>query len=287
MTPVWRTSERRVGEEQCSGSSPKRTRKGELALISSRRLSPVVVPLAALVLLVAALVNVGAQPKPGIRIPPGEIVDATSAQSMPETPRRPVPAAPALPASGQDAAVLAFDGASLDDWQSITSTRIEWVAQDGRLQQQLPLSEIPTYEPALFVTRDATFTDGMVEAMVYPTSGSAVGIVLRGSDERHYRVVLHASAPNDKSKAWIERVTGNVVERIAEAPFAEYSGYNVEAWTHVKVTAQGGEISVAVDGRNIMSASDSKYAAGWVGVWTLADQGASFDNVRIQRGAER
>jgi hypothetical protein len=100
-------------------------------------------------------------------------------------------------------------------------------------------------------------------------------------------VVLHAAAPNDKSKAWIERVTGSVSERIAEAPFATFGGYNLEAWQHVKVTAQGSEISVAVDGRTILSATDNKYAAGWVGVWTLADQGASFDNVRIQRGAAR
>ncbi|HET9496003.1 MAG TPA: family 16 glycoside hydrolase [Chloroflexia bacterium] len=255
--------------------------------MSSRKLIPVVVPLAALVLLVAALVNVGAQPKPGIRIPPGEVVDSPSARSMNETARRPVPEAPALPVAGQGATLMAFDGSSLDDWQSLTDTNIEWVAEGGRLQQRLPMSDIPAYEPALFVTRDASLTDGVVEAMVYPTSGSPVGIVLRGGSEGHYRVVLHATAPNDKSKAWIERVTGSVSERIAEAPFTTFAGYNLETWQHVKVTARGSEISVAVDGRTIVSATDNKYAAGWVGVWTLADQGASFDNVRIQRGAAR
>jgi hypothetical protein len=261
--------------------------KGELALMSSRRLLPVAVPLAALVLLVAALVNVGAQPKPGVRIPAGEIIDSPNAQSMDEIARRPVPAAPALPASGEAASVADFEGASLEDWTGISDTRIEWVAEGGRLQQLLPLSEIPTYEPALLVTRDTAFTDGSVEAMIYATSGSPVGIVIRGSNEGHYRVVLHQNAPNDKPKARIERVTGNVTDRIAEAPVATYSGYELESWQYVKVTAQGSEISVAVDGRPVMSVSDSTYAGGWAGVWTMADTGASFDNIRIQRSAAR
>ena len=254
--------------------------------MSSRKLIPVVVPLAALVLLVAALVNVGAQPKPGVRIPPGEIVDATGLQPIPESPRKAVPAAPSLPGA-QANGVIDFEDSSLDDWRAISDARIEWVAEGGRLQQRLPLTESPSGETALIVTRDASFADGSVETMIYATGGSPVGIVLRGGDEGHYRVVLHAAAPNDKSKAWIERVTGSVVERIAEAPFAEFAGYTVETWQHVKVTAQGNSISVAIGDRSIMSATDSKYAAGWVGVWTLADQGASFDNVRIQRSAAR
>ena len=255
--------------------------------MSSRKLLPVVVPLTALVLLVAALVNVGAQPKPGIRIPPGEIVDSPNAQSMTDTPRRAVADAPALPTSGGNAAIADFEGSALDDWRAITSTNVEWVAESGRLQQRLPLSEIPSYEPTLFVTRDTSFVDGSVEAMVYATSGSPVGVAFRGSDEGYYRVVLHAAAPNDKSKAWIERVTGSVTERIAEAPIAAFSGYDVETWRYVKVTAQGSNITVAVDGNTILTASDSKYSSGWAGIWTLADQGASFDNIRIQRSAAR
>jgi hypothetical protein len=149
------------------------------------------------------------------------------------------------------------------------------------------MSEVPTYEPALFVTRDASFTDGSVEAMIYPTSGSPVGVVVRGGDEGHYRVVIHQNAPNDKAKVWIERVSGSLTERIAEAPVASYSGYEIERWQHVMVTAQGSELSVAVDGRTILSASDSTYAGGWTGVWTLADTGASFDNIRIQNSAAR
>lgn len=254
--------------------------------MSSRKLIPVVVPIAALMLLVAALANVGAQPKPGIRIPPGEIVTAPNAQSLPEVARRPVPAAPDLPSSGQGAQAVTFSGDSLDGWQGVTDTKIEWVAQDGRLQQSRPLSEIPTYEPMLFVTRDTSFEDGSVETMFYPTSGSPVGVVLRGNGQGYYRVVLNMSLQtNDKPKASIERVNGNVVERIAEAPVSTYAGYSLEAWQYLKVTADGSNISVAVDGQTIMSATDTTYQRGWAGVWTLADQGASFDNIRIQRGA--
>jgi hypothetical protein len=261
--------------------------KGELALMSSRKLIPVVVPLAALVLLVAALVNVGAQPKPGVRIPPGEIVDSPNAQSMSETPRRPVPDAPSLPVGAGSAIVTSFDGSSLDNWRGITETKVDWVAENGRLQQRLPLSESPAYEPILLVSRDENFTDGSIETFAYPTSGSPVGIVLRGSDKGYYRVVLQAGAPNDRSKAWIDRVSGTTTQRIAEAPVSTFAGYTVEQWMYVKVTAQGGTVAVAVDGHDILTVSDNTYASGWAGVWTLADQGASFDNIRIERGAAR
>ena len=161
--------------------------------MSSRKLIPVVVPIAALMLLVAALVNVGAQPKPGIRIPPGEIITSPNAQSLPEVARRPVPAAPDLPSSGQGAQAVDFSGNSLDGWQGVTDTKIEWVVQDGRLQQFRPLSEIPTYEPMLFVTRDTSFADGSVEANMNMTKSGGSSSDFRSAFQAS-RVIWWASS---------------------------------------------------------------------------------------------
>jgi len=239
-------------------------------------------------MLVAAMMSVGAQPKPAVNIPAGDIVVSPNAQ-MNETPRKAVPAAPSLTDAQAGALTETFDGKALDAWHGITDSPVTWVAQDGRLQQYLPLEDEPSDLPVLFVSKDANFGDGTVEAYYYSSGGQPVGIVLRGSDQGYYRVLLHMNvSTNTVSKARIERVTPTRTDVIAEAPVSAFPGYALETWQHLQVAAQGNTITVSVDGNQIMSATDSTFAKGWAGVWTLADGGgASFDNIRIQPNAVR
>jgi Domain of Unknown Function (DUF1080) len=262
--------------------------KGELGLMLSKKLIPVAVPIVALVLLVAAMMSVGAQPKQGVHIPPGAIVQSPNAVMSNDTPKRPVPAAPSLSAAQPGALSESFDGRSLDAWRGVTDSAITWVAQDGRLQQFLPLTEEPADVPALFVSKDAGFVDGTVEAQVYATAGSPVGLVFRGSDAGYYRLVVDMNVPtNTQSKARIERVTPDGTTVVASAPASAFAGYSLETWQHLLVSAQGSSITVSVNGTQILSATDTTFTKGWTGVWTLADQGASFDNIRIQPSAVR
>jgi hypothetical protein len=141
------------------------------------------------------------------------------------------------------------------------------------------------------VTKDSTFANGTIETEFYPTAGSPVGVVVRGSDSGYYNVVLNMNvSTNTQPKAWIERVTPTSTDVIATAPFSAYHGYNLQQWQDLLVTTQGNTITVSVDGNQIISATDTSsnaLASGWAGVWTLADRGASFDNLRIQRNAGR
>jgi hypothetical protein len=254
----------------------------------NKKLIPVAIPFVALILLVAAIMSVGAQPKAAVNIPPGDIVVSPNAR-MNEVPRKAVPAAPSLGADQPGALSETFEGKSLDAWRGITDSPITWVAKDGRLQQELPLAESPSDLPALFVSKDANFADGSVEAHFYATGGQPVGLVLRGSDQGYYRVVLYMNvSTNTVSKAHIERVTPTRTDVIAEAPFSAFPGYTLESWQHLQANAQGSTITVSVDGTQIMSATDTTFAKGWAGVWTIADGGgASFDNIRIQPAAGR
>jgi hypothetical protein len=266
----------------------QRNSKGEPGLKLSKKL--LLVPVAALMLLVAAAFALGAQTKPGINIPPGEIVDSPNAQVASDRPEKPVPAAPSLPEgnrAGASTVVETFDGAALDAWQGVGEGPTSWVARDGRLQQSLPITEHPTEDVSLFVTRDAQFANGTVETYFYPTGGSPLGVVVRGSTAGYYRVVLNMNQPNESSKAWIELVTGAGSKRIAAAPVSAYAGYNIESWQYLKVSVQGNTISVSVDGREILTATDTTYTQGWAGLRTLADRATQFDNVRIQREAAR
>lgn len=262
-------------------------------MMISKKLIPVAIPIVALLLLVASIATLGAKPKTAVRIPPGLIVDSPNAQMANDTPRKPVPTAPNLPPATQPGALTeTFDGGALDSWRGLTDANIQWIAKDGRLQQNLPLEETPSEQVALFVTKDTSFSSGSVESYFYPTGGTPLGIVLRGSDAGYYRVTLYLNQPNDKPKALIERVTSNKIETVATAPVTTYPGYGLEQWQLLKVDASGSDISVSVDGHQIISATDANptganFAQGWAGVWTLADQSTQFDNVRIQRIAGR
>ena len=260
------------------------------------KLNRLLIPVVALLLLAGAAITLGAQPKPGYRIPAGELVDSPNAASMPETARNPVPEAPALADAPQPGtSVASFDGSSVDGWQGINESGVNWVAREGRLQQEIPQSDLPSEQNALFVTRDANFADGSVETYFYATAGSPLGIVLRGSATGYYRVALHMNvSTNQVSKAYIERITTDSTgivksETLASADFAAWQGYALEHWTLAKATVQGNRITVSIDGREIMSATDSTnaFSRGWAGIWTQSDNGTQFDNIRIQRVAGR
>jgi hypothetical protein len=261
--------------------------------LNNKKVVPVVaIPLVALILLVAAMMSAGAAPTGGIHVPPGAIVDSPNARMANDTAPRPVPAAPQLPTAAQPGAVTeTFDGGPLDAWQGISDASVNWVASEGRLQEDLPITQGPSEDQALFVTKDTGFANGTIEAEFYPTAGSPVGMVVRGSDHGYYNIVLNMNvSTNTVSKAQIERVTPAGTEVIATAPFSSYPGYNLEQWQDLLVSAQGNTITVSVGGNQIMSATDtgsSALSSGWAGVWTLADRGASFDNIRIQRNAGR
>ena len=67
---------------------------------------------------------------------------------------------------------------------------------------------MPTEQNALFVTKDSSFTDGSVESYFYATSGNPLGMIVRGSNDGYYRVVLFFNVnTNQVSKATIEKVT--------------------------------------------------------------------------------
>ncbi len=260
------------------------------------KLNRLLIPVVAVLLIAGAALMLGAQPKPSFHVPPGDLVDSPNASSMQEMARKPVPDAPALPDGSQEGATIeSFDGSSTDGWQGINELEVNWIASDGRLQQNIPVSEVPGEQNAMFVTRDTSFADGSVETYFYPTAGSPLGIVLRGSANGYYRVVFYMNVnTNQLSKAEIQLVTtnsdGNTQSKtLTQADYATWRGYDLERWTLAQATIKGDRIAVSIDGHEIMSASDdtNAFTQGWAGVWTQSDGGTQFDNIRIQRSAGR
>ncbi|HYO48253.1 MAG TPA: family 16 glycoside hydrolase [Chloroflexia bacterium] len=260
-----------------------------------------VIPVAALLLIVVgAFALAGAQQAPGsgVRVPPGDIVESPNARngSM-DNPRQQVPQAPVLPpATGPVVFSADFSQATLDAWRPLVSTSLgampsTWVAKDGRLHQRGDAQGEVSNDAATLLVKDVTFSDGTLDAQVYPTSGEPVGLVLRGSDAGYYRLNLYPNLPNASSKASIERVTPTGTTVVGEVPASSYAGFSYEAWNIVSISVQGSHFTVSVNGTQILDVTDTSASktiqSGWVGVWTMSDMGAQFDNVRVQQAAGR
>ena len=250
----------------------------------SKRLIPVV----ALILLVAGIIAAGASQSRAVRVPAsGGIVDSPNAR-VGDVANRQVPAAPALPeTSGPVAAVesVDFSDGSLAQWQNVPSAAGSWVAKDGRLQQRGDVEGEISDEDAVFALNSVNVADSTVQAQVFPTSGEAVGLAFRGSDAGYYRVRLYQNVPNNSAKAFLERVTATSVETVAVAPANNWAGYKLGQWQLLSVQTSGPRILVQVDGTTVFDVQDSAFGAGWAGVYSTADMGAQFDNVRVLSSA--
>lgn len=247
-----------------------------------------IVPVVAILMLLAAVVAFGASQSRSVSVPPGELVESPNARVNGNVPRPPVPDAPALPAASMQLAFSDdFGKSSLDGWQTVESAPGKWVTRDGRLVQGGDTDGDPADEDALFVAKDVVFTDGILEAAIYPTSGSPVGLAFRGTDAGYYRVVLNRKNANETAKVVLQKVTADGVKEVASAPVSTWAGFNSGEWQAVSVNAQGSHIAVAINGTMVIEASDSAYASGWAGIYSWADMGSQVDNVRIQQIAGR
>jgi len=247
-----------------------------------------IVPVVAIMMLLAAAVAVGASQSRTVSIPPGELVESPNARVNSNVPRPSVPDAPALSAASMHMAFSDdFGKGSLDGWQTVESAPGKWVARDGRLVQGGNTDGDAADEDALFVAKDVVFTDGVLEAAIYPTSGSSVGLAFRGTAAGYYRVVLSRKNATEAAKVVLQKVTTDGVKEVASAPVAAWAGFNSGEWQAVSVNAQGSQIVIAINGTTVIEASDSTYAAGWAGIYSWADMGSQVDNVRIQQVAGR
>ncbi len=241
-----------------------------------------VLVLAALLVLTTA-VALGASQTMQTQVPPAAIVESPNARANPGQPRPTVYPAPGLPDASAPVEYYTDFGKGLDGWQSLPSAQARWEVTQGRLVQAGDTSGDIADEDAVLIISGVTFKDGTIEAHVYPTSGAPVGLVFRGSDAGYYRLTLFNDVPNDSPKALLQKVTPEGIRDIASVPVTSFAGLTLARWQHISVTANGTHITVSVEGRPLIEASDPSFSAGWAGVWTYADMGAQFDNVRIQR----
>jgi hypothetical protein len=176
------------------------------------------------------------------------------------------------------------DKATPDGWQSLAGFEGTWVAFQGRLEQWGNVDRETTSDRTILVAKAANLADGVYETQVFPMSGEGVGVVFRGSDAGYYRLSLYPNLPNKAPKAFLDRVA---LDGTAQAlgTNSDWSGFEFAQWQRIEVRAVGAHITVSVDGKRLFDVNDAGLSSGWVGVWSVADRGSAFDNVRVQRDA--
>ena len=237
--------------------------------------------IATVALAIVGVISLGARQQQGVRVPPGAIVESPNARSS-NRPAPVVPDAPALPSTSSPIAFQEDFSSNLGNWQTVQSAPATWGARDGRLQQWGDAQGEPVDEPSVLAINNLSVGNGRIEAYIYPMGGDGLGLAFRGSDAGYYRVELYQNLRGNDSKAVLKKVTPNGGSELASVPVSTWPGYKLAAWQLVTVDLAGSNITVSVDGKQVLSTTDSSFPSGWAGVWTLANTGAQFDNVRIQ-----
>jgi len=243
------------------------------------------IPVAVLLLLAIAsgLVIAGASRGSQYQVPAGNVVMATGAVHDADASDQVVPAAPALSAAtGQVLFSEDFSNSTLKAWHNLPDSAGPWaVTGSGALRQAGSDSDGNfSDDDSVLVTNDSSFANGLVEAQVFPTAGEQVGVAFRSSDAGYYRVWLAANLPNSAPKARLQKVVNGTVQDIAIN--STWHGYTYSQWQTVQVNTIGNHITVSIDGTQLFDTTDSSLSSGSVGVWTVADRAAEFDNIRVQ-----
>ncbi|MGW6928426.1 LamG-like jellyroll fold domain-containing protein [Lentzea sp. NPDC054927] len=140
---------------------------------------------------------------------------------------------------------------------------------------------------ALCQTGDATFPaialttgnyrDGVVTVRFNPISGKedqAAGIIFRVVDKDNYYILrANALEGNVNFYTYVDGKRSSIKE--SSVPVAAGS------WHELRLEVDGSTMTSYLDGTRLVTATDSTFTAGRVGLWTKADSQTCFDDLTI------
>lgn len=123
------------------------------------------------------------------------------------------------------------------------------------------------------------FRDGTIEASVRADSGAedqGGGLLWRARDANNYYIARYNPLEHNLR---LYSVRDGKRKQLASA---EDLGIATNTWFRIRIEQQGDAIEVSLDGRKLLSISDTTFpASGGVGFWTKADAASSFDDLAI------
>jgi hypothetical protein len=192
-----------------------------------------------------------------------------------------IPTLVLLCATTGNTTMLTFDadplGAQPSGWTvGVTGKgKPKWTVEDDAGIKVLKQSGSGTFPWA--VRPDTSIANGTVEVQFKPVSGkedAAGGVVWRWKDGDNYYVARANALENNVSLYYTANARRNTIKYV-DAPV------QLGRWHSLKVDFDGDHITVALDGKTYIEATDAHIeGTGAVGVWTKADSVTEFRDFR-------
>jgi hypothetical protein len=186
--------------------------------------------------------------------------------------------------------VINFDtyplGRTPPEWTSVANRgrAPRWeVRRDGSAPTQPHVfaqlsSETGPDRVPLAILKDVMLRDGDVSVRIKPVSGQMVrggGLVWRYRDANNYYLV--------RASALEKNVAVFKVQNGQRIPLLAVARHDIPSndWSILKVSVRGNRFQVYLDHRRILQGYDGTFTAGQVGLCTVADSVAYFDDFRV------
>lgn len=190
---------------------------------------------------------------------------------------------PAHPLLFQDT----FDAPGLAGWtvvdQGTVSPPSAWFVDDFQLVQSSNIyggstaAAVPDKPGTHLVAGNATWTDVTFSFQVKTHDDDGIGALFRlAADGSYYRFAM------DRQRDYrrLVRYSGGGFTTIAETA----GGYDVDRWIPITIKAIGPNLSVAMDGQVILTATDSTIPAGRIALYVWGSEVVWFDDVAVRAG---
>ncbi len=172
----------------------------------------------------------------------------------------------------------------IHDAKNNTQGPSEWVVEEGKLLQKSNIyrggdKEYDFFEGTSAVTKKGKDWKNYSYTVDYKIMGDddGVGVLFRYQDPEHfYRFITVEDPGNQGPFRKLQAKDGDKYITLAE----NKKGYDSSKPHKIKITVKGDEIKVFFDGKETLSAKDSRYKKGKIGLMSYAEQPA-FDNVSI------
>lgn len=178
---------------------------------------------------------------------------------------------------------------SIHDHQVPRSGPSNWVVESGRLRQKSniwgydPPREFEDHMGTLVLTGEEEWTDYTFNTILRSSDNDGIGLIVRAQDENnYYRILLMNDAANSGDAnspiQRIQKIENGLVTTLAEIKTSEAYPPGYFALT---IDVRGAEMTVYLDGEELLFAKDETFESGKIGLLTYANTGAYFDNVQV------
>ncbi|MBU2705055.1 DUF1080 domain-containing protein [Zooshikella marina] len=194
-----------------------------------------------------------------------------------------------LPTSATPVLEEVFASGLSHHWHMVTTGTTQgpadWAVKDEVLCQSSnvyapPSSAEATLKPGTLLLYQPGYRwqDYALSLNVKSDDDDVMGVLFRVQDEQHY---YRFSWSKTFAFRRLEKIEGSDVTVLAE----DQVPFSVGQWYSLDINLQGNTIEVAIDDNLILSASDNTFLQGSVGLYTWANQGTCFDDIKIQTKA--